>query len=340
MKQHQVTIKDIAKALDISVSTVSRALKDHPDINKETRKLVKETARQMKYEPNLLALGLRRNKSNTIGIIIPEIVHHFFSSVISGIEDYAYERGYNVMVCQSNENYNREIINAQALLSSRVDGVLISVSKSTLDFNHFRNFITQGIPMVFFDRVCPDIVTDRVIIDDEGGAFLATEHLINIGCKRIAHFAAPQNLLIAQGRFSGYQRALRQNSIPFDPKLVLHCDTQELAFEKTGKFLEEFPDTDGIFAVNDSTAIAIMQVIKKMSKRVPDDISVIGFGDGPNALIACPTLSTIEQKGYEMGTEAVNFLFNKIENDISADSFKTKVLIPTLVKRESTDRRK
>jgi len=338
MKAHQVTIKDIAKILGISVSTVSRALKNHPDISETTKNQVNELARKLNYEPNALALNLRMNKTFTIGVIIPEIVHHFFSSVISGIEDVAYDKGYNVMVCQSNESYEREVINAQALLSNRVDGVLISVAKSTLDFNHFRNFINQGVPIVFFDRICTEILTDRVITNDEGGAFLATEHLISIGCRRIAHFSGPQNLLIGQGRLAGYIRALKQYQIPFDPNLILYCDSREAAIEKTTDFINKNPDVDGIFAVNDSTAIAVMQMVQKTGKNVPKDISVVGFGDGPNTLIVCPPLTTVEQKGYEMGMEAVKLLLNKIENETTADSFQTKVLTPLLIARESTNR--
>jgi LacI family transcriptional regulator len=336
MKLHQVTIKDIAKVLGVSVSTVSRALKNHPDISDDTRNQVKDLARKLNYEPNALALSLRKNKTFTIGVIIPEIVHHFFSSVISGIEDVAYDRGYNVMVSQSNENYEREVINAQALLSNRVDGVLVSLAKTTLDFDHFRNFINQGIPMVFFDRVCPELITDRVITNDEGGAFIATEHLINIGCKRIAHFAAPQNLLIGQGRLSGYLRALKQYHIPYDPNLILHCDTRELVLEKAADFFHKNSDVDGVFAVNDSTAITAMQVVQKMGKIVPNDIAIIGFGDGPNALIVSPELSTVEQKGYEIGKEAIILLLNKIENETSLDSFQTKVITPSLIPRGSS----
>lgn len=335
---HQVTIKDLAKILGISVSTVSRALKNHPDISTETKQTVKELALKLKYEPNALALSLRRKKTNTIGVIIPEIVHHFFSSVISGIEDVAYKLGYNVLVCQSNESYEREVINAQALLSNRVDGVLISVSKTTHDFDHFRNFAAQGIPMVFFDRICPDIMTDRVITNDEGGAFLATEYLINKGCKHIAHYAAPQNLLIGRGRLAGYQRALKQFGYEYDPRLVLHCDTRELALEKTKDFIGNNPTIDAIFAVNDSTAIAAMQVVQKLGKKVPEDIAVVGFGDGPNAMITCPPLTTVEQKGYEMGSEAITLLLQRIENESDVDSFQTKVLTPTIIARESTDR--
>ncbi|MDP4208386.1 MAG: LacI family DNA-binding transcriptional regulator [Bacteroidota bacterium] len=338
MKAHQVTIKDIAKILGISISTVSRALKNHPDISEETKVQVKDLAHKLNYEPNALALNLRRSKTNTIGVIIPEIIHHFFSSVISGIEDVAYDMGYNVMICQSNESYEREVINAQALLCNRVDGVLISIAKTTLDFDHFRHFTNQGIPMVFFDRICPDIMTDRVITNDEGGAFLATEHLIKIGCKHIAHFAAPQHLLIGQGRFAGYQRALKQYQIQFDPRLVLNCNTRDGAFEKAAQFLNDNPDVDGIFAVNDNTAIAVMQIINKLGKKIPEDIAIVGFGDGPDALITSPPLTTIEQKGYDIGTEAVKLLIHRIENESSSDSFQTKVIPPNLIMRESTDK--
>jgi len=356
MKSHPATIKDIAKALGISVSTVSRALKDHPDISEKTRLMVKEMAEKLQYKPNALALSLRSNRSNTIGVIVPEIVHHFFSTVISGIEDYAYERGYNVMVCQSNELQEREAINAQALISHRVDGVLISVAKTTQDFSHLHMFLNQGIPVVFFDRVCPEIYVDRVIIDDELGGFLVTEHLIKCGCRHIAHFTAPQNLLIAQGRRAGYERALLQYNLPVRQEMIILCDTYERALEKTGAFLAEHPETDGIFAVNDSTAIGAMQAIQKMGRKIPSDIAVAGFGDGPNALICTPTLTTVEQKGYEIGMESVELLIRKIEEKentaLATESteekdaakkgvrakFETKVIIPNLIVRESTMR--
>ncbi|MFO8000377.1 MAG: LacI family DNA-binding transcriptional regulator, partial [Marinilabilia sp.] len=195
MKSNHVTLKDIARILELSPSTVSRALKDHPDINEETKKLVKTFAEKVKYRPNALALSLRRQKTNTIGLIIPEIVHHFFSSVISGIEDLAYGEGYNVMICQSNENYQREVIDTQALIDHRVDGILVSLSKTTRDFTHLKNAYENGIPMVFFDRVCEEIKTDRVITDDFKGADIATSHLIERGSKTIIHLAAPQHLI-------------------------------------------------------------------------------------------------------------------------------------------------
>jgi DNA-binding LacI/PurR family transcriptional regulator len=338
MKQHQVTIKDIAKELGISFSTVSRALKDHPDISQDTKNQVKEMAQKMGYEPNTLALSLRKSKTNTIGLVIPEIVHFFFSSVISGIEDVAFQKGYNVLVCQTNEEHEREVAKVQALISNRVDGVLVSIAKTTKDYQHLQQFINKGIPVVFFDRVCPDINADRVIVDDDEGAYMVTELLIRRGCKKIAHFAATQNLLIGRNRLAGYRRALEDYQIEFDPQLVLHCDTWELAMEQTEAFMLANPGVDAVFAVNDSTAIAAMKVLQQIGYRIPQDIAVAGFGDGPNALITTPMLTTVEQKGYEMGVEAFNFLVNRIENEMPPDSFQTKVLSPVLVERESTQR--
>ena len=209
MKPTHITIKDIARILGVSPSTVSRALKDHPDISEETRNLVKSFAEKVNYRPNALALSLRKQKSNTLGLVIPEIVHHFFSSVISGMEDLAYSEGYTLMICQSNENYHRELINIQALLDHRVDGLLVSISKTTRDFEHLHNAVNNGIPVVFFDRICDEVETDRVVTDDFEGARLATTHLIECGCRNILHLATTENLLIGKNRYLGYLQALK-----------------------------------------------------------------------------------------------------------------------------------
>ncbi len=335
---HQVTIKDIAKILGISPSTVSRALKDHPDISPKTKKMVQAFAEKVQYRPNALALNLRRSKTNTIGIILPEIVHHFFSSVLAGIDKVAYAAGYNVMICQSNEDFNREVSDAQALLDNRVDGILMSLSKTTLDLDHIHNLIDHGIPVVFFDRAPASIEADKVIIDDFKGAKIATHHLISIGCKNILHLAAPQHLTIGQRRKEGYQQALNEVGMPFNPEYVIKCDTRDDVYANAGKILQLANEIDGIFAVNDSTAIAAMQVLMKNGIKVPDHISVIGFGDGPNATIAYPPLSTVEQKGIEMGKEAIQLLINQIENEGELHTFQTKTLTPVLRIRESTSK--
>ncbi len=336
MKSQPITIKDIARILGISPSTVSRALKDHPDISLKTKQLVQIFAEKVNYRPNALALSLRSSKTNTIGIVIPEIVHHFFSSVISGIENVAYGRGYSAIICQTNEDYQREVNDLQVLIDNRVDGILISMSKNTHDFTHFENLKDNGVPVVFFDRICDQISSDRVVADDFEGARIATRHLIEKGCKRIMHLAAPQHLLIGKNRKEGYISALKEQQLVYEDKLVIKCDTREAAFEKADEIIRLAPEIDGIFAVNDSTAIAAMQVLQRNGYVVPKDIAVIGFGDGPNANIAYPPLTTVEQKGYDIGQAAMRLLIGHIEDSVNEDEYKTKVFTPELVERSSS----
>lgn len=336
MKSHQITIKDIARILEISPSTVSRALKDHPDISPETKKLVQSFAEKVKYRPNTLALSLRSSKTFTIGVVIPEIVHHFFSSVISGIEDVAYAAGYKVMICQSNENDAREAINIQALLDNQVDGILISVSKTTHNSDQFARIVENNTPLVFFDRVCEEIESDRVIADDREGARIATTHLIEQGCKRILMLGSPLHMLIGKRRLEGYKDALEQHQLTFDEALTLRCDTRDDVQKQGNIILKQAPGIDGIFAVNDSTAIAAMQLLLRNGYHIPEQIKVIGFGDGPNATIAYPTLSTVEQKGYEIGKQATTLLLDRINNPENDEAFHTRILTPELKVREST----
>jgi DNA-binding LacI/PurR family transcriptional regulator len=333
--QNKLTIKDIAKKLGVSVSTVSRALKDHPDISEKTKALIRNFANEMNYRPNVLALSLRKQKSNTIGLIIPEIVHHFFSSVISGIEDLTYREGYNLIICQSNENQFRESTNLQTLIDHRVDGIIVSMSKSTTNFNHFKKAWEDGIPMVFFDRICDAIETDRVVMDDFEGGRLATEYLINKGCRNILHLAAAPNLLIGRNRRDGYIEALRQYNIPVRDKFILKCDTREEVLTMQNHILSLVPQIDAIFAVNDSTAIAVIQMLRRNGFRVPEDIRVIGFGDGPIATIVEPALTTVEQKGYDMGREAVRLLLQRLNNPNVPIDYQTRVFTPTIKVRDS-----
>ena len=264
-----VTIKDIAKALKISASTVSRALKDHPDISRETKDAVNELAVRLKYKPNAVALSLKNSKTNTIGVIIPEVVHYFFSSVISGIEDVAYEAGYNVMVCQSNERYAREVINSQALESNRVEGALVSISKETRDYSHLINLEDNGIPLVYFDRAPEGMEVDKVIIDDRKAAYNATAHLIDTGCRRIAHLAASVTLGIGLQRLEGYKKALKDHGIPFNEEWVIVADSFELAGDATRNLMHLPTPPDAIFAVNDMTAAGAMKTLQRMSIAIP-----------------------------------------------------------------------
>lgn len=337
-KPHQITIKDIAKTLGISVSTVSRALKDHPDISEETKRQVQQLASSVNYRPNALALGLRKSKTNTIGIVIPEIVHHFFSSVISGIDNVAYATGYNTMICQTNENVEREKSNIQAMIDSRIDGFLISISKDTTDFSHLKRLQDDGYPVVFFDRVCEDMPSHRVITDDFEGARIATRHLVSVGCRRIVHLTSAPSLVISRQRRSGYLMALRESGIEVDESLIFQADSRESVYAQVEKLVSMAPHIDGIFAINDTTAIAAIQVLQQNGFRVPEDIAVIGFGDGPMSEIVSPTLSTVEQKGYEIGAEAMRMLTRQIEGGVMNSDFETRMFTPVLHPRESTRR--
>lgn len=336
MSSTQVTIKDIARVLGISPSTVSRALKNHPDISKATKDAVNELAEKLKYEPNAVALSLKHSRSNTIGVIIPEIVHYFFSSVISGIEDVAYEAGFTVIICQSNEKYDREVANVKTLLSHRVDGVLVSVSKETKQFDHFRAIQERQVPIVFFDRIVPEIKTDQVIIDDKHSSYLATKHLIEGGRKRIVHFAGPQNLLIGQQRKEGYLQALREAGLPIDPALVVVADSFEKAITATNELLELPNPPDGIFAVNDLTAIGAMQTLQRRGIKIPQQVAVVGFSDGRFSGITDPNLSSVDQHGYEMGTTATEMLMKRLLNPAYDAPARTRVLKANLIVRGSS----
>lgn len=336
MKSHLISINDIAKALGISPSTVSRALKDHPDISTETKKIVQQYAAEVNYRPNALALSLKKQRSNTLGLIIPEIVHHFFSSIISGIEELAYSKGYRLIICQSNEDYNREVINTQLLLDHRVDGILISQSKSTKDYSHFKDLIDSGIPLVFFDRICETVATDRIVTDDFGGAYLATSHLIEQGARKILHLASPVNLLIGRSRMEGFFKALDDHGIEIDNNLVLQCDTRNEVLEAKDKILELSGDIDGIFAVNDFTAIAAMQILQQAGYNIPRDIKVVGFGNDPIAGIASPALTTVEQDGFRIGNQAVEILLKRIENPSTFIDFQNIVIPVKLSHRQSS----
>ena len=297
--------------------------------------MIKSYAEKVNYRPNVLALSLRRQKSNTIGLIIPTIVHHFFSSVISGIEDLAYKEGYNLIICQSNENQHREAINLQTLIDHRVDGIMVSISKTTQEYDHFREAIDSGIPLVFFDRVIEEVESDKVITDDFEGGRLATTHLISRGCKNILHLAAPQHLLIGRNRRNGYCEALRANNLEIKNERILKCDTREEVITLRNHLLNLAPEIDGIFAVNDSTAIAAIQILQKNNFNVPDDIAVIGYGDGPNATIIHPELTTVIQKGYEMGRESIKLLLRRLNNPSADINYQTKSFKPSLIIRQS-----
>jgi DNA-binding LacI/PurR family transcriptional regulator len=336
MKTHQVTIKDVARELGVSISTVSRALKDHPDISPKTKQLVRSVADKLKYKPNAIALSLRNRHTHIIGVVVPEIVHHFFSSVISGIDEAAMEAGYNVMFFQSNESYEREVMNVQSLISSQVDGVLISVAKGSKIFNHLKQLVENNIPLVFFDRACDEIETDRVLVDDFEGAFNAVDYLIRTGCRRIAHYTGPPHLQIAYQRKRGYISALEKNGLPVDDALIIQCDTYDCAFATTQDMMNRSVPPDAIFTANDETAVGTLNCLKRLGRRVPEDVSIVGFTDGLVSTVTDPLLTTVSQHGFEIGRRAAALLIKRIADDASIFIPRVEVVKTELVIRNTT----
>lgn len=334
--KHQVTIKDLASKLGLSTSTVSRALSNHPDISTKTKKAVKELADILGYKPNQIALSLRNKSTMTIGLIIPEISHYYFSRIISGIEDIAYDNDYSVVVFQSNESFKREVLSVQNLIANRVDGVLVSISKETSDFTHFRQLIENDIPLVLFDRTCDELQSDNVIVDDFEGAYKATSHLIEKGCNKVALLSAPLNLSISKNRLEGYKKALSDNDLPFDEQLVYLCDTFEESKKTASRILKKPNRPDGVFAVNDMAAIGFMITAKSMGFNIPEDLKVVGFENSRSAGITDPGLTTVDQYGYEVGKEAITLLLKRINSGNLINKVERRIINTKLIVREST----
>jgi DNA-binding LacI/PurR family transcriptional regulator len=315
-KKHQTTIIDIAKALHISKSTVSRALQGRSDINENTKQAVLEMARQLDYQPNLLALGLARSRSYTIGIIVPEFINSFFPYVIMGAQHVANPAGYHVIICQSNESVETEIANTNVLMASRVDGILASVTRETKDLEHFRKFERAGIPIVMFNRVCDGMEASKVLVDDYDGAYQGVKHLIENGCRRIAHLAGPQNLQIGKQRLRGYADALRDHGLPIHEELIVYHDLTKENARACGRQLLSLPVApDAVFAVNDPAAIEVMLYAKEIGIRIPADLAIVGFSNEPVSALIEPGLTTLAQPLDEIGKTAVKLLLNQIENE-------------------------
>lgn len=335
MKKAPLTIKDIARELNVSPSTVSRALKDSPDISVSTRKLVQEFAKQHKYRPNNMALNLRTNRNNIIGVIVPELANHFFSGVLSGIEMVADKQGYQVIVCQSLEEYEKEIRNVQTFIKARVSGVLISLSKTTQSYDHFQELVEENIPVIFFDRICTGIDTGKAVVDDYSGTFVATEYMIETGCKRIAFFSAPLHLEISKNRRNGYLDALRKHHLPVEEQLVRIADSKQLGFEKAMKILQLPNPPDAFMCMNDYTASGVLLATKKLGLKVPEDISICGFSNSNISQDTDPMLTTVDQHPQKLGEEAMNLILDRIL-DPSDTSRKNKIIKTSLVIRETT----
>jgi len=329
------TIVDIARKLGISPSTVSRALHNNPGVRQETKDLVSNAAEELRYLPNPIAQSLKSSKTTTIGVMVPEIKHDFFSSAISGIEEAAYTAGYTIIVCQSNENYEREVLNTRLLMQHRVAGVVVSISQNTRNSDHFQELMRRKIPLVFFDRVCEDVQASKVIIDDYQSAWNAVSYLVRKGYKTIAHFAGPQQLAICKKRLQAYIDVTK-NLSTFSPEtLILYGGLHEKdGYASMDSLLRKNIRPDAIFAVNDPVAIGAYQRIQETNLKIPGDIALLGFSNNTVASLLNPQLTTVDQPSFEMGKKAADILINLIENKTTDQ--KTWMLETRLVERQST----
>ena len=339
--KRKVTLKQIAKELDVSISTVSKSLRNSLEISEDTRQKVQAFAKLYNYKPNNIALSLKNKKTKTICIIIPEIIHHFFTTVISGVEHVANEKGYNVIVCLSDESFDKEVINMEMLANGSIDGFILSLSKETQakkDFHHITEVINQGMPVVMFDRVTNDILCDKVIIDDSLAAFNATQFLINKGFKKIGLLTTVDYVSVGKLRTEGYTKALLLNDIKVDYNIIVKIEDTEY-FENQVTELLSNQKPEAVFAVNEIFAVTALKVAHKLGLKVPQDISIIGFTDGIISKYSSPAITTISQNGIKMGEKAARMLIERLENEELEDyeeQYKTEVIETELIQREST----
>ncbi len=340
MAKSRVTIKDLAEKMNLSASTISRALHNHPGIGKQTTREVRKLAAELGYSRNTVASNLRKNTTTLIGVIVPRIDIHFHSHVISGIEEVAYKSGYQITIYQSRDSMDREMAISKILQTSMVAGVIACIALETDNCDHFVRFNQLDVPLVFYDRVSNAIDAGRVIIDDFEAAFRVTQHLIDAGCKRIAHISGSQNTGIFQSRLEGYRAALLKNGLQSDGNLI--CTSSDLSYEEGAKcalkLLKINPAPDGLFCANDYSAIGAIKAIKQMHLKVPGDIAVAGFSNYPVSTIIEPSLTTIDDQAFEMGQAAAKLLIRQIENREHYIASETIVIKTHLIVRESTNR--
>ena len=329
-------MKEIAKKLGVSVSTISRALQDSPELHPETKRKIVEMAKEMNYQPNLLAQSLRISRTKTLGVIVPEITSHFFGSCVSGIQDTANSRGYNVMICQSNESIEQEKANIKSLVSSQVDGLLISLSRETNHYEHLYELYDREIPFVLFDRVNEDIPVSKITFNDIGGAYQVTKYLLETGCRRIMYVSGPEDLYISKKRKEGYLRALSEYGLGEEADLIKITDlTNEGNVRAAQEIAAMNPRPEAVFCMIDPLAVDVLTVWKSMGIKIPEDISLAGFTNNPTSAVVEPPLTTVSQPGYEMGKLSVSHLLDQLDGVASDDPISI-VLETTLVPRKST----
>ena len=338
--KRKITLKHIARELEVSISTVSKALKNSEEISKDTKEKIQAFAKLYNYKPNNIAISLKNKRTKNIGVIIPDIVHHFFTTVFRGIEQYANKRGYNVIACISDESFDKEVINMEMLANGSIDGFIMALSAETQlkgDFNHLKEVTEQGVPLVLFDRITDEINCDKVIINDEEAAYNATLKLINNGRKKIALVTTESYLNVSEKRAQGYYRALRDHQMKIDENLILRLPYQYEEEEQSAAFFAS-REMDAVLCVNEIFAIKCMRHAKKYGHRIPEDISFIGFTDGILSRFSTPKLTSVAQHGEQMGEVAAEMLIDKVENEVEEgeETFRTEILKATLVEREST----
>lgn len=336
----ETTIHDIAKKLNLSASTVSRALQDNPVISGATRNLVKRIAEEMGYLPNVLAANLRTKRTNTIGVIVPLINRHFFSSVISGIEEVAYSRGFAVTISQSNDKFDKECKIAQTFFANRVDGLIVSIGMETNSFDHLKLFSERKIPIVFFDRVVDEIEAHKIVVDDYGGGYRVTQHLISQGAKIIAHIGGPLNLKIYEYRQNGYCEALKEAGLPVNQTLIINNSLSRGEGTKAiQQLMQNSEKPDAIFCDNDTTALSVIIYLQENGYKVPEDIAIVGFSNEPFSEVVTPSISTVKQPGYLIGQKAAQLIIEQILNCNQNPDFKTIVMPTELIVRNSSRRK-
>ncbi len=331
----RTTIKDIAKELKVSFSTVSRALKDHPEISIKTRELVKKTAKAMNYRPNPIAVALKTSKSYTIGIIVPKIVNSFYAAVVEGIEEVADKHGYQVFVSSTNEDFIKEKKYVDAYINSSADGIILSLSRETEDFSHIQHLKDLGVPTVLFDRTVKNIKIPRVIIDDAQAAYKAVMHLIKGGAKNIALLSGPKHLLVGRNRIRGYKKALEKAGLTFEPELAIHSNFTIDDAQKATKELLSKREVDAIFCLNDDLAIGAVYAAQDLGKKIPEELAIVGFYNSKRSQYMNPSISTIDLNPHEIGVLTAGLLFEEItgeETDIEKE-----IIVPSnLIIRESS----
>ena len=334
-----MTMKDIAREFGVSVPTVSRALKDSPRISEEMRKAIQTFAREHNFYPNAIGKALRHSRVmpiRVIGVIVPEFTHYYFSSILTGIEEAAFARGYYIMVALSDEKYEREVHICDNFRRGKVCGVIVSQAKDTRNYDHYQKLIDAGIPLVFCDRICTGVNASRVVVDDYLGTYNAVTHLIESGCKRIAFYGSPMQLQISKNRYNGYRDALLKHGMAVDESIVKVCDNRADAETITPEILALDRRPDGFFAVNDDTAIGILYTVKRAGFKVPEDISICGFTNGQRAIACDPMLTTVEQRGRRVGEEAAEILIDKVEGLSPIEKIEKRVIRTRLIIRGTT----